>query len=82
MYGAHVLPPSVEYQETVLAMTIRSGFFVSGSGIGRSPPPMRPAGRESVVMRVQVSPASSLRKMPVAPRFALLPGSFANATAA
>jgi len=41
-----------------------SGFDGSTLMIGRSPPPMRRAGRGSEVMRVQLSPASSERNTP------------------
>jgi hypothetical protein len=57
----HVLPPSVDFHDTVPAMMTTSWSFGCGSGIVRSPPPMRPTGRVSVVIRVHDSPASSLR---------------------
>src|ERR1035437_268526 len=62
----HDLPPSIDFQVTTLATITMSAFFGLTTGTGRSPPPMRPAGRLSVVARVQVSPASSDRKMPTA----------------
>ena len=45
----------MDFHETVLAMTSWSGSFGCGSGIGRSPPPMRPVGLGSVLTSVQLA---------------------------
>src|SRR5215470_13238566 len=49
---------------TMLALYTRSGLVGSTRTTARSPPPIRNAGRGSVVMRVQLSPLSSERNIP------------------
>src|SRR5215831_13485960 len=49
---------------TMLALYTRSGLVGSTRTTARSPPPIRNAGRGSVVMRVQLSPLSSERNTP------------------
>src|SRR6516162_4989648 len=49
---------------TVLALYTTSGLVGSTRTTARSPPPMRSAGRGSVVIRVQLSPPSSERNTP------------------
>src|SRR5215472_6614905 len=49
---------------TMLALYTTSGLVGSTRKIARSPPPMRNAGRGSVVIRVQLSPLSSERNTP------------------
>src|ERR1700730_6562595 len=59
-----VFPPSVDRTTTMLALYTTSGFLGSTRGTGRSPPPIRIAGRGSLVAVCQLSPASSERYTP------------------
>src|SRR4051812_12993481 len=52
--------------DTVLATMTMSGSLGFTTGTERSPPPMRAAGRGSVVIFVHVAPASSERYRPTA----------------
>src|SRR6185437_11760800 len=57
-------PPSRDFQVTVLVtMTMFSSLGLK-RGTERSPPPILPAGRGSVVICAQVAPASSERYSP------------------
>src|SRR3990172_11683286 len=63
----HVAPPSVDFHITTLQLNTMFASFGCATSGGRSPPPIRPAGRRSVVISLQLSPASSERNSPTPP---------------